>query len=54
VDGQWWFLVETFADDTLFFRQRPQRIRITIRYMDYRKFSADSTITFGDEKTKPK
>lgn len=54
VDGQWWFPVETFADDTLFFRQRPQRIRITIRYMDYKKFSANSTITFGDDKAKPK
>jgi hypothetical protein len=54
IDDKWWFPVETYADDTLFFRQHPQRIRITIRYMDYKRFSADSTITFGDEKTKPK
>ena len=50
IDGQWWFPVETYADDTLFFRQRPQRIRIVIRYMDYKRFSSDSTITFGNEK----
>lgn len=54
IDGKWWFPVETYADDTLFFRQKPQRIRIMIRYMDYKKFSADSTITFGDGNTKPK
>lgn len=54
IDEKWWFPVETFADDTLFFRQHPQRIRITIRYMDYKRFEADSTITFGDDKTQPK
>jgi hypothetical protein len=54
IDGKWWFPVETYADDTLFFRQHPQRIRIVIRYMDYKRFAADSTITFGDDKTKPK
>ncbi|MGC2658382.1 MAG: hypothetical protein WA324_10545 [Bryobacteraceae bacterium] len=54
IDDKWWFPVETYADDTLFFRQRPQRIRITIRYMDYKRFSSNSVITFGDDKTKPK
>jgi hypothetical protein len=54
VDDKWWFPVETYADDTLFFRQRPQRIRITIRYMDYKRFSSNSVITFGDDKAKPK
>ncbi len=47
VDGQWEFPVETYADDTLFFREWPQRIRIVIRYMDYKKFGAESTLTFG-------
>ena len=46
VDGQW-FPIETYADDTLFFRDWPQRIRIVIRYMDYKKFGTESTITFG-------
>jgi hypothetical protein len=46
VDGKWFFPVETYADDTLFFRSWPQRIRIVVRYMDYKKFGTESTITF--------
>lgn len=53
VDGKWFFPVETYADDTLFFRDWPQRIRIIVRYMNYKRFGAESTITFGDE-TEPK
>lgn len=48
VDNQWMFPVETYADDTLFFRSWPQRIRIVIRYMNYKRFEAESTVTFGD------
>ncbi|HZS53425.1 MAG TPA: hypothetical protein VFA65_03405 [Bryobacteraceae bacterium] len=47
IDGQWYFPIETYADDTLFFRSWPQRIRIVIRYLDYKKFGTASTITFG-------
>jgi hypothetical protein len=49
MDGKWLFPVQTYADDTLFFREKPQRIRITIRYLDYRQFQAGSTITYGEE-----
>lgn len=42
-----WFPVLTYADDTLSFRTGPQRIRLTIRYSDYRKFGADSTIIYA-------
>jgi len=52
VDGAWWFPVETYADDTLFFRDWPQRIRVEIRYMNYKRFGAESTITFGDQPQK--
>lgn len=52
VDGKWWFPVETYADDTLFFRDWPQRIRVVIRYSNYKRFGAESTITFGDEQQK--
>jgi hypothetical protein len=45
-EGGFWFPVVTYADDTLPFRNGPQRIRLTIRYSDYRKFGADSKITF--------
>ncbi len=49
VDGQWMFPVETYADDTLFFRARPQRIRIIVRYMNYRHFGTESTVKFGEQ-----
>ncbi len=47
VDGRHWFPVHTHADDVLPFRSGPRRIRLTIRYADYRRFAADSTIQFG-------
>lgn len=53
IDGKWFFPIETYADDTLFFRAWPQRIRIVIRYMNYKRFGAESTITFGQQ-TEPK
>jgi hypothetical protein len=46
VDGDFWFPITTYADDTLYFRTGPQRIRMTIRYSEYKKFGADSKITF--------
>jgi hypothetical protein len=46
VDGDYWFPETTYGDDTLYFRAGPQRIRLTIRYSKYRKFSADTKITF--------
>ena len=49
IDGKWMFPVETYADDTLFFRDWPQRIKITIRYMNYKRFGAESTLTFEGE-----
>jgi hypothetical protein len=48
-DGKWLFPEESYADDTLFFRDWPQRIRIVIRYLNYKRFGAESTITFGGE-----
>lgn len=46
VEG-WFFPVETYADDTLFFRAWPQRIRIAIRYTNYKRFGSESTVTYG-------
>ena len=45
-EGGFWFPVTTYGDDTLYFRSGPQRIRLTIRYTDYKRFGADSNITF--------
>jgi hypothetical protein len=46
VDGGLWFPVTTYGDDTLYFRNGPQRVRLTIRYSQYQRFKADSKITF--------
>jgi hypothetical protein len=43
VDGQDWFPMYTYADDSLQFRTGPQRIRLRIAYSNYRRFGAEST-----------
>lgn len=53
IDGKWMFPVRTYADDTLFFRDWPQRIRIVIEYGNYKRFGAESTLTYGTESTPP-
>ena len=45
VDGHR-FPVYTFADDTLPFSKGLQRVRMTIRYTQYKRFGAESTIKF--------
>ena len=47
-DG-FWFPVLTFADDTLPFRTGPLRLKMTIRYKDYKRFGAESKITFEEK-----
>jgi hypothetical protein len=49
IDGKHWFPVYTHADDTLDFRTGPQRIRLMIRYSQYKKFGSESSITFGKD-----
>lgn len=49
VDGNFRFPVTTYGDDTLYFRTGPQRIRMVIRYSQYKKFETESTITFDDK-----
>ncbi|HKB48512.1 MAG TPA: hypothetical protein VKC57_12495, partial [Ktedonobacterales bacterium] len=48
IDGKYWFPTYTHADDTLHFKQGPQRIRMTVKYQDYKKYEGRSTIKFGD------
>jgi hypothetical protein len=50
VDGKHWFPVHTHSDDTLHFRTGPIRVRMTIRYSDYKRFGAESTVKFGEQK----
>jgi hypothetical protein len=46
IDGVHWFPVFTYADDILPFRTGAQRVRLTIRYSNYKRFGAESVIKF--------
>ena len=46
IGGEHWFPSLTAADDVLDFRTGPLRMKLTIRYTDYRRFEAESKITF--------
>jgi hypothetical protein len=56
IDGKHWFPTYTRADDTLFFQTSSQRIRMTVKYEDYKQFKSDAKITYGEavEPEKPK
>jgi hypothetical protein len=48
IDGKYWFPTYTHADDTLHFPDgQDQRIRMTVRYQDYKRYEGKSTITYG-------
>src|ERR1035438_6264938 len=48
VDGKYWFPTYTHADDTLHFKDMDQRIRMTVRYENYKRYEGKSTIRFGN------
>ena len=48
IDGKYWFPTYTKADDTLHFRDMSQRIRMVVKYQDYKRYEGRSTIKFGD------
>jgi hypothetical protein len=48
IDGKYWFPTYTHADDTLHFRDRDQRIRMIVKYQDYKRYEGKSTIKYGD------
>jgi hypothetical protein len=45
IEGNYWFPTYTHADDTLHFVGQNVRIRMTVRYKNYKRFGA--TIKFG-------
>ena len=49
VDGKYWFPVYTHADDVLHFQTGSQRVRMVVKYQDYRRFGAETSVTFGEE-----
>lgn len=53
IDGKYWFPTWTGADDTLYFSNGPQRIRMIVRYENYKQFKTDTVITYGDEAETP-
>jgi hypothetical protein len=55
IDKKYWFPTYTHADDTLRFKDFSQRIRMTVKYQDYKKFEGRSTIKYGEavDETKP-
>jgi hypothetical protein len=49
VDGKYWFPTYTRADDTLHFKNGDNvRIRMVVKYQDYKRYEGRSTIKYGD------
>lgn len=49
IDGKYWFPTYTHANDTLHFKNADQRVRMTVKYENYKRFGSESSVTFGDE-----
>lgn len=48
IDGKYWFPTYTHAEDTLRFKDGQNvRIRMTVKYQDYKRYTGKSSITFG-------
>jgi len=48
IDGKYWFPTYTRADDTLYFQMGPQRMRMIVKYEDYKQFKSDVNIRYGE------
>ncbi len=49
IDGKYWFPTYTHADDTLHFKDGQNvRIRMTVKYQDYKRYQGKATIRYGD------
>jgi hypothetical protein len=49
IDGKYWFPTYTHADDVLHFKDSDQRIRMVVKYENYKRFGSETNIQFGDE-----
>jgi hypothetical protein len=49
IDGKYWFPTYTIANDTLQFKDQSVRIKMTVKYEDYKQFRSDINIKYGDE-----
>lgn len=48
IDDKYWFPVYTRADDTLHFQTGDVKMKMVIKYEDYKRFGSEADITFGD------
>lgn len=49
IDGKYWFPIYTIAEDTLEFKSGMRvPIKLIIKYEDYKRYGAESDITFGE------
>ena len=46
IDGKYWFPTYTIADTTLHFKEGDQRIKMIVKYEDYKQFKTDTTIKY--------
>ena len=53
IDGKYWFPTYTRADDTLDFESGPQRIRMLVKYENYKQFKSEVDIQYGDQVPNP-
>jgi outer membrane lipoprotein-sorting protein len=53
IDNKYWFPTYTIANSTLHFKDQDTRVRLSVKYEDYKQFKSQSTITFG-ESVEPK
>ena len=49
IDGRFWFPTYTYADDVLEFKNNPVRLRVIIRYKNYKKFVTGIRVVEGGE-----
>ena len=53
IDGRYWFPTYTYADDVLEFKSGDTRIRMTVRYTNYKKFTTGIRVDDGGEEATP-
>jgi len=49
VDGKYWFPTYTIANDTLNFKDNSQRIRMVVKYENYKQFRSDVQIKYDTQ-----
>ncbi len=49
IDGKYWFPTYTFANAVLHFREGDQRMKMTVKYEDYKQFKSDTVIKYDIE-----